>query len=164
MVYLRKILVTTDLSEHSLAAMEYASSFSLLYASDIYLLYVAERHHRKPQASDSPAPAHGTEDLQKERAGLEAFMAKHLGSDLRIIPVLRSGQAAAEIARFAAEEGVDLVVMATHGWTGLRHILMGSVAERTVRLSRVPVLTVKPQPMRDAIIDEHDVAQELHYR
>jgi len=164
MVYLRKILVTTDLSEHSLAAMEYAASFSLLYASDIHLLYVAERHHRKAPAADSAGPHHGPEDLQKERASLEEFVQKRLAGDLRVIPVVRSGQAAVEIARFAEEEGMDVVVMATHGWTGLRHILMGSVAERTVRLSRVPVLTVKPPPMREAIIEEGDIAQELHYR
>ena len=164
MVYLRNILVTTDLSEHSLAAMEYAASFGLLYASDIYLLYVAERHHRRGQAADGTNPAQAAEDLDKERASLEEFVARHMGKEIRVIPVVRSGQAAAEIARFAAEEGMDLVVMATHGWTGLKHILMGSVAERTVRLSRVPVLTVKPRMMRETIIDEQDIAQELHYR
>lgn len=166
MVYLRKILVTTDLSEHSLAAMDHAASFGLLYASDLYLLYVVEHGH-------APKGHHGGGDgkeeeraalLEDARRSLADFIEKNLSPDVRVIPVVRVGHPAREITKFADEEGVDLIVIATHGRTGLKHILMGSVAEKTVRFSRVPVLSVKPLPMREAIIDEEDVVQELHLR
>jgi nucleotide-binding universal stress UspA family protein len=166
MVYLRKILVTTDLSDHSLAAMDHASSFGLLYASDLYLLYVVDHGH-------ASRGRHGTGDgkeaehaalLEDARRSLTDFIEKNLNPDVRVIPVVREGHPAHEITKFADAEGVDLIVIATHGRTGLKHMLMGSVAEKTVRFSRVPVLTVKPFPMRDAIIDEEDVVQELHIR
>ena len=54
--------------------------------------------------------------------------------------------------------------MATHGRTGVKHVLMGSVAEKVVRLSAVPVLTVKPLPIRESLLREEDVENELHLR
>ncbi len=152
MMYLRKILVPTDLSEHSLAAMEYAASFGLLYSSTLFLLYVIdsrEVHH------------HGEEEARK---ALDAFILKHISPDISLVPVIRRGHPSFEIRKFAQQEGVDLIVMATHGRTGLRHILMGSVAERTVRHSSVPVLTVKPPPLREGILKDEDVEKELHLR
>jgi nucleotide-binding universal stress UspA family protein len=153
MMYLRKILVTTDLSEYSLAAMEYASSFGLLYSSNLFLLHVID--HR-----ESP---HGrTED--EARKALDNFVEKRINPDVNLVPVIRFGNPALEIRRFAEEEGMDLVVMATHGRTGLRHIVMGSVAEKVVRQSNVPVLTVKPHPLRESILQNEDVEKELHLR
>jgi len=85
-----------------------------------------------------------------------------VGADIPLVPVVKTGSPAAVIKRFAEEEGMDLIVMATHGRTGLRYILMGSVAERVVRISSVPVLTVKPQPLREAILKREDIETELH--
>ncbi len=148
MVYLKNILVTTDLSRYSLAAMEHAASFGLLYASKIFLLHV----------TSSPE---GVETAQK---ALEQFAGRHLSPDLKLVRVVRSGSPAEEIRRFAEEESVDLIAMATHGRTGLQHILLGSVAEKVVRLSEIPVLTIKPTPLRDSILKDEDVETELHIR
>ena len=150
MVYLKKILVTTDLSQYSLEALEYAQSFSLLYASRIFLLYVEEHaHHRS-----------GEQAL----AALAEFVPRNIDPDLKLTQIVRSGHPAAEIIKFSREENVDLIVMATHGRTGFKHVLMGSVAEKVVRLSAVPVLTVKPLPIRESLLREEDVENELHLR
>lgn len=166
MINLRKILVTTDLSEHSLAAFEHAFSLGLLYASKVYVLYVV----------DTAPPLYTLyglgEDVQLHAARVEEasikkldqFIIGHIGTERKTVPVVRSGTAEHEILRFAEEEGVDLIVMATHGWTGVKHILMGSVAEKVVRRSTVPVLTVKPKPMRNEIVRHEDVEMELHLR
>ena len=61
-------------------------------------------------------------------------------------------------------EHIDLVVMATHGRTGLKHVLMGSVAEKVARMSTAPVLTVKPRAVREYIIAAEDVEHDLHIR
>lgn len=153
MVYLRKILVTTDLSEFSLAAMEYASTFGLLFASRIFLLNVVEGkegHTRRFEVDP--------------QAALEEFILKQINPDIKLIPVVRFGNPASEIKKFAEEEQVDLVVIATHGRTGLEHMVMGSVAEKVVRLSNIPVLAVKPHPMRESILHSEDVEKELHLR
>ncbi len=166
MIYLKKILITTDLSEHSFAGFEHGLSFGLLYGAKVYVLYVVAR----------TAPMlvlHGVEgdielqSAQNVEAGvkkLNSFISEHLGTDRKVIPVVRSGIAEEEIIRFAEEEHVDLIVLATHGWTGMRHIFMGSVAGKLVRHSTIPVLTVKPAPMQDEIVRDEDVEKELHLR
>jgi nucleotide-binding universal stress UspA family protein len=148
MVYLKNILVTTDLSRYSLAGMEHAASFGLLYASKIFLLHVV----------DSPKAVDAAEEAMAE------FVERNLSPDLKLAQVVRPGSPAEEIRRFAEEEAVDLVVMATHGRTGLQHILLGSVAEKVVRLSKVPVLTIKPRLLREHILRDEDVETELHIR
>jgi universal stress protein A len=165
MITLKRILVPTDLSEHSLAAVEYALSFAMLYDARLFLLYVAD---------PPPVPAMRDSRMDPEtfrmRAGnaplqvLHAFMGRHLSSEIPCTPVVRTGIPADEIQRFADEERVDLVVMATHGRTGLRHIVMGSVAETVVRHSAVPVLTIKPSQLRESVIRHEDIENELHLR
>lgn len=148
MLNLKTILVTTDLSEYSLAAMEYAASLRLLYGSGLYVLYVVESEREEVQG----------------RAALADFLAKQVSMEITPAAVVRSGNPAEEIKRFAEQEHVDLVVMATHGRTGLRHVFMGSVAEKVVRLSSVPVLTVKPRPLRENVLKREDIETELHLR
>ncbi len=164
MVYLRKILITTDLSTFSLAAMEYATSFGLLYSSTLYLLHVLEYaptvlHGRE---RDAHSRAQQTEAEKEALRRLEEFIARKINPDTKVIPVIRSGSPAQVIRRFAEEEGVDLIVMATHGWTGVKHMLMGSVAEKVVRISSVPVFIVKPRPLREKMLDDEDIENELH--
>lgn len=159
MINLKKILVTTDLSEHSGAAFEHALSLGLLYASRIYVLYIVENSVPWFLRAGLDHAVH-VEDVAMQ--SLMDFIHRHVGADRKVIPVVRVGRAEDEILRLAEEEGMDLVVMATHGWTGLRHMLLGSVAERVVRRSTVPVLTVKPEPMQEEWIRSGDVASQLH--
>lgn len=166
MINLRKILVTTDLSDHSAAAFEYAFSLGLLYAARMYVLYVAE--NASPLfgrfAPDIAAPPEAGNVEEAAMTRLAAFIAAHGGTDRKVMAVVRIGNAEQEILRYAQEEGIDLIVMATHGWTGLQHLLLGSVAERVVRRSPVPVLTVKPRPTRDELVRAEDVATQLHFQ
>jgi nucleotide-binding universal stress UspA family protein len=160
MIFLKKILVTTDLSPHSLAAVEYASSFGTLYTSRLYLLLVMDKkegHH----AREAHLHFHTEEEAQE---ALEEFANKNIPPDVRMNLVVRKGTPTEGILLFAEEEGIDMIVMATHGHTGLRHILMGNVTEKVVRHSRVPVLTVKPPPFRENYIKDEDVEKDLHLR
>jgi nucleotide-binding universal stress UspA family protein len=159
MIFLKKILVTTDLSPFSLAALEYAVSFGMLYTSRLYLLYVyegKEGHHGKESA--------GVHTEDEAHAALEEFVRMNVPAQTRLTTAVRKGTPAEEIKRFAQEEGIDLIVMASHGRTGLRHMVMGSVAERVVRLCSMPVLTVKPHPFREIMIQSEDVERDLHLR
>lgn len=160
MIFLKKILVTTDLSPFSLAAMEYATSFGTLYSSRIYLLYVVEGKEGSHAKEGHPQPR--TEE--DARTALDEFVRTNIPSETRLMQVVRKGVPADEIRNFAQEEGIDLIVMATHGRTGLRYMVMGSVVERVVRLCSVPVLTVKPAPFRETILERGDVEKELRLR
>ncbi len=158
MVFLKKILVTTDLSDFSLAAMEYATSLGTLYTSRLYLLHVIDGHEGFHGKESHP----NNEEVR--RKSFEEFVHVHVPPEIRITLVVKKGAAAEEISRFAEQEGIDLIVIATHGRTGLRHMLMGSVAERIVRSSGIPVLTVKPHPFRESILQNEDIEKELHLR
>jgi universal stress protein A len=164
MITLKKILVTTDLSNHSRAAFEHAFSLGLLYGANISLVHVA---------NDAPPLAalygmHGGDQLLHEQieiaalSKLEEFVAKNIGSEKRVKLVVRTGDPATEIVNVAAEEHADLIVMATHGWTGFKHLVLGSVAETVVRRSTVPVLTVKPPNTDEPVLRNRDVESELH--
>jgi nucleotide-binding universal stress UspA family protein len=159
MIFLKKILVTTDLSPFSLAAMEYATSFGMLYTSKLYLLHVCEGK----EGHQAKETAGGKSD-EDARTALDEFVRMNIPGQTRVSAVVRRGVPAEEIKRFAQEEGIDLIVMATHGRTGVRHMVMGSVAERVVRLCSVPVLTVKPHPFREVMIQNEDVERDLHLR
>jgi universal stress protein A len=163
-IYLRKILITTDMSDFSLAAMEYAASLGLLYASNLYCLYVLEHaapaFKRLDRGEEAKLQQRQAEELAMQE--LQAFLDRKIETGIKPIPVVRSGAPAEVIGRFARQEEIDLIVMATHGRTGLRHIVMGSVAEKVVRMSSVPVLTVKPHPLREMILDDEDIESELH--
>ncbi len=162
MVFLRKILVTTDLSEFSLAAWEYASTASIFFNAEIFLLYVYEGSTKTHGDRDTRGHTHDTqEDALK---ALREFAQGSISSGLRVTTVVRPGIPADEIIRFAEQEGIDLIVIATHGRTGLRHIMMGSVAEKIVRLSSIPVLSVKPGAFREKFLKDEDIESELHLR
>jgi nucleotide-binding universal stress UspA family protein len=167
MITLRKIVMTTDLSDHSLAALDYASTLTLLYGAKLYLLHVEDIG--PPPMYATHLPDFGAEQFNRQatetaRRDLERFAQEKISPDLNVTLAVRIGNPVDEIARFAREEGVDIIVMATHGRTGLKHVLVGSVAERVVRTSPVPVLTVKPRTMRDQFVSTRDVEAELHVR
>ncbi len=166
MVFLRKILMTTDLSPYSLAALDYVSTLSQISGVSIYLMYVAEPGHQGlPKHAQASRKKGQALNAREEAARMLAeFVARNIGSAVKVLQVVRIGSPAEEIKRFAEEQAIDLIVIATHGRSGLRRMMLGSVAQRVVRDSSVPVLTVKPADMREAILKSEDVENELHLR
>ena len=79
--------------------------------------------------------------------------------------VMRHGHAATEIVKAARELNADLIVMSTHGRTGMKHVLLGSVTEKVVRMSPCPVLTVRPEQFREVVgLTEEDVEGDLRLK
>jgi nucleotide-binding universal stress UspA family protein len=146
---IKKILVPTDLSELSLSAIEYARSLADVYGAKLYFLHAVEV---VPVVSfptvDFTLETALNDEVEKARELMEHLLSDSLKNVADISVNIRRGVAFDEIMRFIEQEDIDLVVMATHGRTGLPHIIMGSVAEKVVRHSPVPVLTVKPQKMQ----------------
>ena len=157
MYTIRNILVTTDFSEYSATALEYAQALAAKTKATIQLLHVITDHRRggTPQVS---RPQHETE----ADAQMKKFVDEHVDEYTYVEQAVRTGNPAVEILRYAGEHEVDLIIIATHGRTGLAHILLGSVAEKVVRHSTVPVMTVKPSEFLEPLITVDDVANELH--
>lgn len=149
---LKRILVPTDLSAESLQAIGYAIGLGKPHGSEIVILYVLEPVTFLP-AGEVMGPGPDLSLLMGEqrrwaKAELEKLSARLTRNRIKHRTLLGSGTAHKEIAAAAARLKVDLVVMTTHGRTGVSHLLLGSVAEKVVRGAPCPVLTFRPVPAR----------------
>jgi nucleotide-binding universal stress UspA family protein len=159
MFTIKKILVTTDFSDFSIAALEYAFAMATVHEASVHLLYVVDPRARYALGKGSRSAA---DHEQTARVSMQQFINDTIDEFTVVTPVIRSGVPADEIAQYAREEQIDLIVMATHGRTGLAHALIGSIAEKVIRSSTVPVFVVKPTAVIEKLITEDDVARDLH--
>lgn len=153
MIALRNVLVATDFSEPSDAALVYGRELAARFGATLHVLHVTENIYLTVanEAYIAMAP-----DLQEQiedgaRRELRRLLADTDKSGPPSIPiVLRSSSPAQAIIEYAKGRGIDVIVMGTHGRGGLAHLVMGSVAERVVRLAPCPVLTVR-HPEREFV-------------
>lgn len=147
MISLKRILLPTDFSEYSNAARDYACSLVEKFNSELHVLHVLQDLVAMAPEPGMAFPPPG-DYMQELEAAAKQALEKHPGNSLPAGYVvqrnLRHGSPFLEIIRYAKEQDVDLIVMGTHGRTGLAHVLLGSVAEKVVRKSPCPVLTVRP--------------------
>ena len=140
---LKKILCPVDFNPNSTSALKFGWRLAQRYKATVSLLHVVALPF---EPSEVPVEAPVPEWEQNSLAELEAVATENLGAKARCKLVVRRGDPALAIMEVEKELKPDLVVMATHGRTGLSHLVLGSVAERTVRESAVPVLTVRGRP------------------
>ena len=162
MFSIKNILVTTDFSDYSAAALDHALSLALEYRSSVFLLHGVEDHLMGRRKSLKNSMKISVDKPNQQN--MKEFVQKHVDDYLFIEPFIRHGVPHEQILRFAREKNIDLIVIATHGRTGLNHILMGSIAETIVRLSPVPVLSVKPSAVLEHLITDEDVEHDLHLK
>ena len=132
-VSIRKIIVPVDFSAPSEAAARFASSLARNLGANLYLIHVLE-----PRGQNS-------EYLTRYREARTAMrgLGARVGRGRPITTEVRTGRIDTEITNAIVAYGGDLVVMATHGRTGLPHLLMGSVAEQIIRTAACPVLVMR---------------------
>lgn len=143
LLHIRRILVPVDFSPPSKKALRYALSFAEQFGARITVMHVL----------DEPSPELAFEPLEKKRLmqssreAAEKKMKQLMASDDTKVSVYKglvsSGRAYQEITEAARRQKVDLIVLATHGWTGLKHVVMGSTAEKVIRHAPCPVLVVR---------------------
>jgi len=151
MLPVRRILCPTDFSNAAGAAVDAAVELSAHFNAELILLHVVP-----PVPAPMPGPVGQVQlivptlEVEKYRKELEAHYKENLSSladrfseKVACRSVVTTGLAADEITRLAHEEDADLIVIATHGRTGWRHMVFGSVAERVVRTASHPVLVVQ---------------------
>jgi nucleotide-binding universal stress UspA family protein len=146
MIDLHRILVPTDFSKSSANALTYGSAFADKFGAELYLLHVVQDLALfVPEAIMLAPPMVPPVEqfVAAARAALDRAVRDLATANVRIIPEVAEGTAFEEIIRFAREKNIDLIVMGTHGHTGLKHLFLGSVAEKVVRRAPCPVLTVR---------------------
>jgi len=146
MIRLTKLLVPTDFSEDSEQAARYAVELAKRFQAEIHCIHVVDIPADLLSTSDyymtGPSEAFLDQIREESKKNLEAFAKKNL-EGVGVRTAFLEGSPFVEIIRYAHNQEIDLVVIATHGRTGLRHVLFGSVAEKVVRKAPCPVLVVK---------------------
>ena len=145
---IRSILLPTDFSECGNYALSYAASFARTFKASIVCVHVIEPMVPTVGYSGMTEPlpiadiSAQLEDSAERELPKLAECAECAGLDVE--EVIVHGEAASEIVRVAKEREVDLIILSSHGRTGLGRILFGSTAEAVVRHAPCPVLVVKP--------------------
>jgi len=146
----KRILCATDFSDTAETAWEVACELARVHQAELLLVHVFVELPVYPEVAVTTIQRVWEEQRlwieQQLAERVEAAAARGLTARYQ----LRTGTAPEEIARATADEAVELVVVGTHGRTGINRLLIGSVAERVVRVAPCPVLTVKPRPAREA--------------
>jgi universal stress protein A len=145
MIQLKNIVVATDFSEPSATALDYGRELARRFGAMLQVLHVADNIAERITPEYYPMPlAHMQQEIDDAaRQQLDAVVTAEDRQQLRASPVLRrSVSVAAAIVEYAKETAADLIVIGTHGRSGVSRLMMGSVAERVVRTASCPVFSV----------------------
>jgi len=138
MIVVKNILVATDFEPASDAALTYGRALAKTFGARLHLLHVAENDFLRASVTDPHVLKAAVARRLNERLTAEDRQVRRARATLEV-----SDRPADTIARYAKHEQIDLIVMGTHGRTGVTHLLMGSVAEHVVRTAPCPVLIVR---------------------
>ena len=156
MVGWRKILCPVDFSEVSLKALEYGVNIARECGANVTVMHAVESIVAPGDFSFGPMTSVEVEDSMAARAqeSLEEICKKIDLPQGRVAFRVERGRSFIEIVRVACEEKSNLIVIATHGYTGITHALLGSTAEKVVRKAHCPVLTYKPETYEGVVAKE----------
>jgi universal stress protein A len=146
MLTLKTVLVPTDFSQASESALRYGKAMAEAFGSSLHVVHVMEdllAHAWAAEVYVSSMPQLRDEIERESRQRLVALLTEEERKAFRAETALLAGNPFIEIIRYAKANSVDLIVMGTHGRGPIAHMLLGSVAEKVVRKSPCPVLTVR---------------------
>lgn len=146
-IRIQRILLPTDFSPYSAAATQYACELATKFEAELHLLHSLEVH-----LSSTPdfvmgldLPRYVKESRDAAAKALTKVLDPQWSAGRTVVQAVVEGSPRVEIVRYARQHAMDLIVLATHGRSGLAHMIIGSVAESVVRTAPCPVLTVRPE-------------------
>jgi universal stress protein A len=148
MLPFKRILCPTDFSEPALVAVKRADELARHFSAELLLAHAIPEIPGPHMSADPPVATSFDVPLYQQQLAifaekqLKALVSHRISREVRTRDMVTTGEPADEILRIAADEHVDLIVIATHGETGWRRLVFGSVAEKVVRHSPCPVLTI----------------------
>jgi len=139
---IKKMLVPVDFSENSKKILEAAGYFSGVCEAELHVVFVVQSFDDYSGffVPHMPIAKFEEEMVQAAEQKMEKFLVGQKNVEAKVLV----GDVAEEIIRHAEESGMDMIIMGTHGYKGLEKVMFGSVAEKVVRSSPCPVLTINP--------------------
>ncbi|TCK68869.1 nucleotide-binding universal stress UspA family protein [Winogradskyella wandonensis] len=144
---MKKILVPVDFSEHSENALETAAAIAKKHGSELYVLHMLELSNAIYTASTAALNEEGVFYFKLAEKKMNTFLDRNFLDGVDVTPVIKHFKVFKEINEVINAHQIDLVVMGSHGTSGVKDVIIGSNAERVVRYSEVPVLIVKHNPI-----------------
>ena len=148
MLPFKKILCPTDFSEAAFVALKRAEELARHFSAELIVAHVIPPVPGPHSFPDPQASFNFDVSLYQQQLAIHAekmvkeLVSHQVASEVRTRDLVTTGEAAPEILRIAHQEHVDLIVIASHGLTGWRRLVFGSVAEKVVRQATCPVLTI----------------------
>lgn len=139
-----KILVPVDFSDYSIAALKYAVEFGTVFGSELIVPYILEPMIYPPDLTvgQIPLPPYEIEVTKKANEELEKLVQPYRDT-LNISVEVRAGKPYLEIVDLAKSHNCDLIIISSHGRTGMEHLLFGGTSEKVIRKASCPVLTLR---------------------
>lgn len=147
MIKWKKVLLATDFSECAKSAEAYAAAIADQFQAELHVLHVVIDTALASAgygATMALTPGYLDEITNQAKRSADKVLAESVKGGGPGIAIVRLGNPPHEIAKYASEVGIDLIVIGTHGRGGFMHLLLGSCAEKVVRKALCPVLTVRP--------------------
>ena len=143
MITLKKILCPIDHSDCSKEALKYAVSFAMKDEAKLYLLHIIDIRTFNEGLEAMSMQIPDEETLELLRIKLLDCIPEEMRDDMNVEAIVVQGIPFAEIISTAREKEIDMIVIGSHGRTGIKHMMLGSVSEKVVRKAPCPVLTVR---------------------
>jgi nucleotide-binding universal stress UspA family protein len=142
--FFKKILVATDGSENARRAASYGVNIAKATGAEVHVLYIISTQHAVTTRTVM-GWSEAFEEYLANKGGVAIADVEKLGKEagVKVEPVFLKGIPADKILEYAEENNIDLIVMGTHGLTGIKRFLIGSVAESVVRHSKAPVMVIR---------------------
>lgn len=142
---IKKILVPIDFSDSSLIALKYSLNYATIFNAEIILIYVVEPIVYPPDFSlgQISIPSVEIEIDKKAKDELDKVANSIIPQEISFRTVVKTGKPFVEIIETARDENADLIIISTHGRSGVEHIFFGSTAEKVVRKAPCPVLSLR---------------------
>lgn len=145
MLPIKKILCPVDFSEPSYQALEVAGKLASSFSAELCVIHVVTENINLDglvNILSLDVKSIRQRFLEKYKGKLEKVIEEKVSMNVQVEPIVFEGIPAYDIVKIAELENPDVIVMATHGQRGWRHLVFGSVAEKVVRLTKYPVLTI----------------------
>ncbi|MHC4321702.1 MAG: universal stress protein [Planctomycetota bacterium] len=151
MISLKKILCPIDHSDCSKEALKYAVTFAMKDEAKLYLLHVIDIRSFNEGLDAMSTQIPDEETLEQLRVKLLDCIPEEIRDDMDVEAIVIQGIPFVEIISTAKEKEIDMIVIGSHGRTGIKHMMLGSVSEKVVRKAPCPVLTVR-QPGHEFVM------------